>query len=316
MITHHPKNDFNGDGRSDILWLSDTGQTTVWLSNQAGGFGTSSTFNQSLSPTVQLLGTGDFNGDGRADEALTGTQILGSVLPITSNGSSFVTQWIDGNTQVAPGWHAIGIGDFNGDTNDDILWRSDAGLLTYWFGTPANNIGFAHNDTATVFVPIDWKVASVGDFNDDGRSDILWRQDTGQLTVWLGAANGTFIDNSANASTFVSTDWNVVGTGDFNGDGYEDILWRQTGGQLTDWLGNAAGGFTQNSANFSHFVATDWHVVSIGDFNGDHRDDILWRNDNGQLTEWLGTSTGGFTDNSANASTFVPTNWHVFDPLL
>jgi hypothetical protein len=316
MITHHAKNDFNGDGRSDILWLSDYGQTTVWLSGQIGGFTTTSSFNQNISGNYEILATGDFDGNGRSDEAITGAPILGSVLPITSTGSSFVTQWIDANTQVGVGWHAVGTGDFDGDTNDDILWRSDTGLLTYWFGTPANNLGFTHNDVSTVFVPTDWKVASVGDFNDDGRSDILWRQDAGQLTVWLGAANGTFVDNSANASTFVAADWSVVGTGDFNGDGYEDILWRQSGGQLTDWLGTAAGGFTQNSANFSQFVATDWHVVSLGDFNGDHRDDILWRNDNGQLTEWLGTATGGFTDNSANASTFVPTNWHVLDPLL
>lgn len=316
MITHHPKNDFNGDGHSDILWLSDYGQTTVWLSSQNGGFVASSSFNQNISGNYQILATGDFDGNGRSDEAITGTPILGSVLPITSTGSSFVTQWIDGNTQAASGWHVVGTGDFDGDTNDDILWRSDTGLLTYWFGAPANNIGFTHNDTATVFVPTDWKVASVGDFNDDGRSDILWRQDSGQLTVWLGAANGTFVDNSANASTFVASDWNVVGTGDFNGDGCEDILWRQSGGQLTDWLGTAAGGFTQNSVNFSQLVTTDWHVASIGDFNGDHRDDILWRNDNGQLTEWLGTATGGFIDNSANASVFVPTNWHVFDPLL
>ena len=110
---------------------------------------------------------------------------------------------------------------------------------------------------------------------------------------------------------YVPTDWSVAATGDFNGDGYTDVLWRQDTGQLTDWLGSASGALVDNGANASIFVPANWQVVSAGDFNGDTRDDILWRDANGQITEWLGTANGGFTDNSANAATFVPTNWHV-----
>ena len=29
-----------------------------------------------------------------------------------------------------------------------------------------------------------------------------------------------------------------------------------------------------------------WHVIGTGDFNGDHKTDILWRNDSGTLAEW------------------------------
>jgi hypothetical protein len=312
-MTHNPRNDFNGDGRSDILWLNDSNEATVWLSTASGGFTLASSF-YGLLPIQTLFatgGTGDVNGDGRTDLL----NVSSFVLPLRSTGSQFEPWYVDADTGISEQWHLVGTGDFNGDGIDDLLWRSDTGLLTNWLAAPANEIGFTHNHAATVMVPTDWKVASVGDFNGDGRSDILWRQDSGQLTVWLGAANGTFTDNSANASTFVATDWAVIGTGDFNGDGNEDILWRQSGGQLTDWLGTTSGGFTQNSANFSLFVWTDWNVVSIGDFNGDHRDDILWRQEFGQLTQWLGTSTGGFIDNSANASTFVPNDWSVFDPF-
>ena len=61
----------------------------------------------------------------------------------------------------------------------------------------------------------------------------------------------------------------------------------------------------------SRLARHDWKVAGVGDFNGDAVHDILWRDANGQITEWLGTANGGFTDNSANAATFVPTNWHV-----
>jgi hypothetical protein len=37
----------------------------------------------------------------------------------------------------------------------------------------------------------------------------------------------------------------------------------------------------------------------------------LWRNDaTGDMTNWLGQANGGFVNNP-NASTFVPTNWHI-----
>jgi hypothetical protein len=45
----------------------------------------------------------------------------------------------------------------------------------------------------------------------------------------------------------------------------------------------------------------DWHIAGIGDFNNDSRDDILWRNDNGDLTDWLGNANGGFASSFGNA---------------
>ena len=81
-------------------------------------------------------------------------------------------------------------------------------------------------------------------------------------------------------------------------------------------IGASTGGFTQNGANASTYVATSWHIAQVGDFNGDGKDDILWRDDSGHTTNWLGTASGGFTPNSANFSTTVDTSWHIEHPLL
>jgi hypothetical protein len=60
--------------------------------------------------------------------------------------------------------------------------------------------------------------------------------------------------------------WTIVGTGDFNGDGFRDILWRNTNGDVDIWLMN---GFqillTMDLGN----VPTVWSIVGTGDFNGD-----------------------------------------------
>jgi hypothetical protein len=50
-------------------------------------------------------------------------------------------------------------------------------------------------------------------------------------------------------SDIIPTGWSVVGIGDFNGDGIDDILLRDASGQLTDWLGLADAYFVDNATN-------------------------------------------------------------------
>ena len=177
--------------------------------------------------------------------------------------------------------------DFNGDGRDDILWRNSGGAMSDWLGKA--NGGFTSNDAAAFTqVPTSWKIVATGDFNGDKRADILWRNDSGALSDWLGKANGGFTSNDAAAFTQVPTSWKVAGTGDFNGDGRSDILWRNDNGTISDWLGRTDGGFTQNDRAAQIQVATSWQIAATGDFNGDGRTDILWRNVNGTISDWLG----------------------------
>ena len=71
-------------------------------------------------------------------------------------------------------------------------------------------------------------------------------------------------------------------TNDFNGDGRSDILRRDRwSGFVTDWLGTETGGFANNSADLFQYVSKDWLIWGTGDFNGDGKDDILWRSFSG-----------------------------------
>ena len=304
------RNDFNGDGRSDILWRNIDGQMSNWLGQANGGFVQNNANAAAVVPTSwQIAGTGDFNGDGRDDILWRNTDGQLSNWLATASGG-FIQNNANAAAVVSTAWQVVGTGDFNGDGRDDILWRNTNGTVTDWLGTAAG--GFTANDAnAARFVPTSWTVVGTGDFNGDGRDDILWRNSNGQLSDWLGQANGGFVLNDANALTIVDTAWSVVGTGDFNGDGRDDILWRNSNGQLSNWLGQANGGFVNNGAISGVFVPLAWSVVAIGDYNGDGRDDILWRNSNGTVTDWLGNANGSFTPNDANAAQVVPTAWHV-----
>jgi hypothetical protein len=132
-----------------------------------------------------------------------------------------------------------------------------------------------------------------GDFNGDGKADLLWRNANGALALWQ--MNGATLGSSSTVTyqgNAIAPDasWSIAGVGDFNSNGSADILWRQSGGALAIWLMN--GSTVQSSAAITcqgNVVAPDasWKVVEIGDFNGDGNSDILWRNDNGTMAEWL-----------------------------
>ena len=65
-----PRIDFNGDGRSDILWLlGDNYAVGNWLATAQGGFSINHGSLQRLTAmhTFDLAAHGDFNGDGRTD---------------------------------------------------------------------------------------------------------------------------------------------------------------------------------------------------------------------------------------------------------
>jgi len=308
---HEPAhNDFTGDGSSDVLWRNDSGLVTDWVAKASGTFAGNGNLVTQVPTDWHIVGTGDFNGDGRVDV-------------LWQNDAGVVTDWLanaDGTfagnaglvTQVASDWHVAGTGDFNGDGVADVLWQNNSGAIIDWLGKGDGS--FVGNDQSfSTALDSSWHVAGTGDFNGDGIADILWRNDSGTVTDELGEPNGTFVSNQANLSTQVDSSWHIAATGDFNGDGLSDVLWQNNSGAVLDWLGQTNGTFVGNSQSFTTAFDTSWHVVQTGDFNGDGIDDILWRNDNGTVTEWFGRDDGTFVSNQQNLQTQVPTDWHVQD---
>jgi len=304
------RDDFNGDGRSDLIWRHDNGAFTDWLGQANGGFvGNDLNALRNLPTSWHVAGTGDFNGDGR-DDVLWRNDNGALTDWLGQQNGGFVSNDLNALANLPTSWQVVGTGDFNSDGRDDIIWRRTDGAFTEWLGQA--NGGFVSNDAnAWTVLPTSWRVDGTGDFNGDGNDDILWRRSDGAFTEWLGQDNGGFVSNDANAFRNLPNSWQVVGTGDFNGDNRDDIAWRRNDGAFTVWLGQANGGFVTNDANAWAAVPTSWQVAATGDYNGDGRDDIAWRNSNGTFTNWLGQANGGFVSNDANASTVLTTAWHV-----
>jgi hypothetical protein len=76
----------------------------------------------------------------------------------------------------------------------------------------------------------------------------------------------------------------IIGTGDFNGDGDADILWLNTiTNAPTIWIMN--GTSVASMATLSA-PPPSWRLVGTSDLNGDGKADILWQNSDGTATVW------------------------------
>jgi hypothetical protein len=173
-------------------------------------------------------------------------------------------------------WQVVGVGDFNGDGKPDLLWRnSSTGQNVIWFMDGDNPIGYGW--LATIPPAWGWQIVGVGDFNHDGKPDILWRNSsTGANVVWY--MNGATQTGAEWIPTISDTTWQIMGVGDFNHDGKPDILWQKSDTvQIAIWYMD---GVTPTGTAWLPTVApnTGWQLMGVGDMNSDVSPDLIWQN--------------------------------------
>jgi len=328
VTTANANNDFNHNGHSDMLWRSSAGELVDWsINGGAIASSTDLTFNGArVRPDASwsIAATTDFNADGSADLLWHGPN--GELIEWTMDGARITSSAALTRNGVAQrldsSWSVAAVGNFTGgigEADRDVLWRnSSTNQLIEW-----NVTGSAVTDTfdfGAVRPDASWSIAGVGDFNGDRASDILWRDSNGEVVTWT--MRDTRIASGADVSVGgkpirVDASWSVAGIGDFNDDGKADILWRNTSGEIAEWQMNgsaiASSGFVTSQGAVIRPDAS-WHIVEIGDFNGDARSDILWRNDSGAMAEWLMNGsqiTSSFAPSSGGAAVAPDASWQT-----
>ncbi|MDY6806840.1 MAG: FG-GAP-like repeat-containing protein [Cyanobacteriota bacterium] len=124
-----------------------------------------------------------------------------------------------------------------------------------------------------------WDIVGTGDFDGNGKDDLLWRNDrNGKNQIWLmKGQQGNKLKEAIELPKRSNTNWDVVGTGDFNADGELDILWRNgKNGRNQVWLMD--GTERVSSVELESRQEDNWDIAGAGDFSADGSPDILWRN--------------------------------------
>ncbi|MCE2719691.1 MAG: VCBS repeat-containing protein [Anabaena sp. 49628_E55] len=206
---------------------------------------------------------------------------------------------------------SLTVGDFNGDGKSDLVvgtGNTGTGNFSVLLGTGVSGLSTATN--YFIFDPSQLPVVgylAVGDFNGDGKSDLVAAGNATQATaqaflVALGSGSSSLFSSTnlnisggtfnlpPNLSTIYPTS---VAIGDFNRDGKSDLaLTTYSQGIVSVAFGNGTGGFGATT-NFN--VGSGPASVKTGDFNGDGKSDLVVANDaSNNVSILLGNGTGGF----------------------
>lgn len=234
-------------------------------------------------------GKDDFNHDGRSDFIIrSGASISvwesGTPASLLEIGGSLGTKAIVGG--LATNWTIVAIGDFDGDGGSDLMLR-DGTSVYIWFMNGGRKVREGYVSAAGLASGwiSGWNIDGTGDFNGDGRSDVLLRNGT---SVYQWQMDGLRVSNHGYVTIGgLATEWVIDGIGDFNGDGRSDVLMRN-GTLLYEWQMN--GILIENQSRVKDgasdaYLGTNWSVEGVGDFNGDGKSDVLLR-DGPYLYEW------------------------------
>jgi len=178
--------DFDGDGQTDLLWRhTATGQLAVWLLQGTSLVAVRVPNPGSVDPSWKVEGVADFDGDSQVDvlwrSATTGQLVIWYMQGTNLRNAAVLNRALADST-----WAVAGVADFDGDSRPDILWQNRAsGLLAVWYVQGSSVTSDAVLSPGTVS-DVAWRIAGVGDFNGDGRPDLLWQNmTTGYLGIWF-----------------------------------------------------------------------------------------------------------------------------------
>lgn len=285
--------DFNHDGRLDIAVAYDsTGGLAIMYGDGSSNVVAAPKAVGGPAQYLNVVATGDFNGDGWMDVAAASTKNnVASVYLGSPTGLNFSASYSVGTSP-----RGIVVADVTGDGMLDLI------VANYGSSTVSVVIGNkAHPGAFTGEVQFaagsGSRAVAVADFDHDARIDVAaGDQNASAVTVLvnqtgMSAAGFSFTKTLVGPGSGDAGSSNHVEVADFNRDGKLDLA---TLGDHSDILIYLTGGATVSLVPHAPYYVDVWHV---GDFNNDGNPDVitLFYYPSPTITVFLGNGKGAFT---------------------
>ena len=205
--------DLDGDGIDEVLVFGASGTQALRLgaADPVAGVVPSD-----VPADRRAIAIGDVNGDGVDD--IIWSSSADSVIRASLRSPDGYS-WRDLGTHSGQGWSLQGLADLDADGDDDLLWyHYDAA------GVGAMGAWLVSVDGASQWLelPASRVPQHFGDFNGDGRTDLLSKQN-GVFEVRLMNADLT---TSSHTIERGEEGWRLIAVADINSDGTDDLVWR------------------------------------------------------------------------------------------
>ena len=271
----------SGD-RSDTLWRRSDGVVVSW---ETSGDAAAS-FAPHVLPGVgagwEALATCDVDGDGRSDVVWFAAASGTVAAWLMADAGTVRRVAYPASVGASAPWSMLGCADVDGDGIDDVVWRHEgSGQVLAWLMRNDATIGA----TRTLgFAPSSYAFRGFADVDGDWIRDLVWLEAaSGYVAIWnmapWGRGAAWFPGGVGPAAA-----WDIEATGDFDGDGRDDLIWRHSSGVVAVWYLN------RGDVAATQFLASvppaQWSLQAVGDYLLDHRDDLLWQSPTGQVVRW------------------------------
>lgn len=258
-------------------------------------FSTSTVFEKSAQTFASVptwkIGLGDLDGDGDLDAVFANGQANHSQVWLNDGNGTFV----DSGQQLAQYGHGIDVGDLDGDGDLDVF------LTSHKDSRPSKvylNDGHAlFEDSGQDYLDVGFRL-DLADTDTDGDLDAL-ADDNSVTKIYLndGAGHFSLGETMLPPASF---------SGDLDGDGDVDLLFKEERVGYTAMLNDGAGNFSRHSA-YEDSTAMDMGDAGLGDVDGDGDLDAVITNGHFQSTSHpalvlLNDGSGRFTDSGQRLS--------------